>query len=223
MTNKIKNLHPIEKPLEKLLRYGAEKLSMVELLAVIFRTGIKNKGVLELAEEVSRIFDIKNLKSMSFEKLRSIKGIGKVKLGQVLALIEIAKRLNNSQEIYIQSPEDVFRLMSNYLNSKKEHFVAFYLNTRLSLIKQELISIGILNASMVHPREVFEPAIRYLASSIIVAHNHPSGSLEPSNADIEVSLKLRESGKILGIELVDHIIVSKNGWYSFKDNQVVFN
>ena len=223
MTNKIKNLHPIEKPLEKLLRYGAEKLSMVELLAVIFRTGIKNKGVLELAEEVSRIFDIKNLKSMSFEKLRSVKGIGKVKLGQVLALIEIAKRLNNSQEISIQSPEDVFRLMSNYLNSKKEHFVAFYLNTRLSLIKQELISIGILNASMVHPREVFEPAIRYLASSIIVAHNHPSGSLEPSNADIEVSLKLRESGKILGIELVDHIIVSKNGWYSFKDNQVVFN
>jgi DNA repair protein RadC len=160
---------------------------------------------------------------MSFEKLRSIKGVGKVKLGQVLALIEIAKRLNNSQEISIQSPEDVFRLMSNYLNSKKEHFVAFYLNTRLSLIKQELISIGILNASMVHPREVFEPAIRYLASSIIVAHNHPSGSLEPSSADIEVSVKLRESGKILGIELVDHIIVSKNGWYSFKDNQVVFN
>jgi len=223
MTNKIKNLHPIEKPLEKLFRYGAEKLSMVELLAVIFRTGIKNKGVLELAEEVSMLFDVKNLQFVSFQNLKSIKGIGKVKLGQVLALIEIAKRLNSSQEISIQSPEDVFHLMSNYLNSKKEHFVAFYLNTRLSLIKQELISIGILNASMVHPREVFEPAIRYLASSIIVAHNHPSGALDASNADIEVSIKLRDSGKILGIEVLDHIIVSKNGWYSFKDNQIIFS
>jgi len=208
MTNKLKKLHPIEKPLEKIFRYGAEKLSLVELLAIIFRTGIKNKGVLELAEEVSRYFDAENLNFVSFQSLKNIKGIGKVKLGQVLALIEIAKRLNNSQEVSIQSPEDVFRLMSNFLNSKKEHFVAFYLNTRLNLIKQELISIGILNASMVHPREVFEPAIRYLASSIIVAHNHPSGTLEPSNADIEVSIKLRDSGKILGIEVLDHIIVS---------------
>lgn len=209
----IRDMPRIEKPREKLEKYGPDKLSNEELLAIILRTGKAGKNVIQLAKEV--LTKIETPAEAKLEELKKIKGIGTAKACEIVSVFELGKRLlQNKKQRIIKDPQDIWNAMHDIVQQKKEHFVVFFLDPRSQEVKREIISIGTLDMSLVHPREVFEPAVRYLASHIIISHNHPSGDLQPSIADLEVTKKLSAAGKIMGIEVLDHVIVSKNGWYS---------
>ena len=212
---KIKDLENIDLPREKLAKYGSEKLKDYELLAILLGSGIKGLNVLELSKKILKIVEKIGAKNISLDDLLKIKGLGKAKASQVFVLFELGKRLNSENKVEILSAQDVWKLCSDVCESKKEHFLAFYLDTQNRLIERQIISIGTLNSSLVHPREVFEPAIVLHSASIIIAHNHPSGDLTPSDEDNKITERLIESGKILGIEIIDHIIVTKKGCISF--------
>jgi len=221
---KIKDIPRPDRPREKLIKKGPKALKKEELLAIILRTGLKGKNAIQVANDILIKYGNKKFLLASYQELRNIKGVGPTKAAQILAAIELGSRLfkeKPEQEIYIHSPEDTIKIISGLKNNKKENFVALYLDARNKLIYQETISIGSLNASIVHPREVFEPAIQYLAAQIILAHNHPSGDPEPSTEDLAITKRLVESGKILGIEITDHIIVAKNGFISFKAKRLL--
>ncbi len=213
-SRRIKDLQIFDKPREKLSRYGVEKLTDHELLALILGSGVKNHNVLDISKKVLKL----DLNKLTVSSVSKIKGIGLAKASQIVAIFELSKRLNNSKRILLNNPTTIWELCHDFRSSKKENLVVFYLNSRTQLISKETISIGILNSSLIHPREVFEPAIRLSAHSIILAHNHPSNVLEPSIEDIQITNKLIEASKLMGIELLDHLIVSTVGWYSFKQN-----
>ena len=218
----IKELPEIERPREKLIRYGAEKLSNSELLAILLRSGKKGENVVELANRILKKFGAKNLPNLTFNEFKSYSGLGPAKACEIVACFELGKRLlkNKKSEIYLK-PKDVWDELKDIRNNKKEHFVILYLDSRRQEIKRDIISIGSLNANLVHPREVFEPAVRNLAAQIILSHNHPSGDPEPSENDLEITKRLVEAGKILGIEVVDHIIVTKSDFFSFKEEKII--
>lgn len=159
---------------------------------------------------------------MTFQDLQGYNGLGPAKACEIVACFELGKRLlkDKKAELYLK-PEDVFGQLKDIRDNKKEHFVILYLDTRNQEIKKEIISIGSLNASLVHPREVFEPAVRNTAAQIIIAHNHPSGDTNPSTEDIHISQRLVEAGKIMGIEVIDHVIVAKNSYFSFKEKGLI--
>jgi DNA repair protein RadC len=209
---KIKDLPTIERPREKLSKYGPEKLSNVELLAILLRTGTKELNVLKLSKKVLEKFGDGLSSNVSLEELKTIHGLGEVKASEIIACFELGKRLlKDKKTSIILSARNVWERMEDIRNSKKEHFVIFYLDSRSQEIEREIISVGTLNESLVHPREVFESAVKNNAASIIVAHNHPSGDLEPSDDDVEITKKLIHAGKILGIEVISHVIVTKAG------------
>lgn len=215
---RIKDLPNVDRPREKLLRYqSASRLKTEELFAIILGTGRKGENVLSLARKIIKtLHDTEP--SVLFGTLQTVKGIGQTKTAQILAVIELRKRLNDIYETKdVLSPSDIWKNMLPTHTSKKEHFYVYYLDTRNSIIKKELISLGSLNASIVHPREVFEPAIRNLCAHIILSHNHPSGDSAPSEADILVTKKLQNAGKILDIEVLDHVIVCEKGFTSMKE------
>lgn len=209
-------------PREKLLKYNSpDKLKDEELLALILRTGTKNHNVLNLAKKLLQHYG-KELPYVSVNELKNFLSLGKTRACSVVAAFELGKRMLREKKTYLYlTPKDVYERLSPYRNAKKEHFFVFYLDTKNQEIKSELITVGILNASLVHPREVFEPAVKHLAAQIIVAHNHPSGVLEPSQDDIELTQRLVQAGEILGIEVLDHVIISKEGYYSFKQNKLI--
>lgn len=218
----IKNLEKIEQPREKLMKYGPGRLSEVELLAVVLRTGPQGTGVLALAKKVAARFKGTSLANASVEELMEIGGLGPAKACELSACFELGRRLlKDKQAVLILSPREVWEQLKDLCDNKKEHFVVFFLDTQNQEIKRELISVGTLNASLVHPREVFEPAIKHLASQIILAHNHPGGSLEPSEQDQFLTKRLSDAGRILGIEILDHVIVSKRGYSSFKEKSLL--
>ncbi len=219
---KIKDLPRVDRPREKFLKYGPNKLSTTELLAILLRTGIKGKNVIELSGQILQTIGIKKIKNISFDDLQRIKGLGKVKALEIVAAIELGKRLLVDEEkVHVVKPSDIYESLKDIRSHKKEHFIAFYLDTKHEEITRELISVGSLNETIVHPREVFEPAIRCLACSVIVVHNHPSGDTEPSKEDIALTHQLRDAGKILGITLLDHVIIYKNGYTSMKEKGLV--
>jgi DNA repair protein RadC len=154
--------------------------------------------------------------------LKKIKGLGAVKAGEIIACIELGKRLlKEKTPLKALSPQDIFDSMKDIRGLKKEHFIAIYLDTKNQEITREIISIGTLNASLVHPREVFEPAIRHLASSIILVHNHPSGDPTPSEEDMVTTKRFVEAGSILGISIFDHMIVTENKYISLRKEEVI--
>ena len=214
----ISDLPVIERPREKMLRYGPGKLSDSELLSIIIGTGTRELGVLALAESILSHFGRQGLPYAGCADLSVFNSLGPARACRIAAIFELGKRFlaDKKNNIYLK-PRDIWDELREIRDSKKEHFVSFYLDTRNQEIHKEIISIGTLNLSLVHPREVFEPAIRNLAASIIVAHNHPSGYIEPSNEDIKTTKRLAEAGKLLGIELLDHVIVSRNGYTSMKE------
>ena len=219
---KIKDLPKILRPREKLQRYGPSKLSNSELLAIILRTGKKGENVVEMAEKILRKFGKESLPNINFDDLKKYPGLGVTKTCEILACFELGKRfLKGKKSVLILSPKEVWEELKDIRDNKKEHFVVFYLDSRNQEIKREVILVGLLNANLVHPREVFEPAIRNLTAQIIVAHNHPSGDLEPSEEDLIITKRLVEAGKILGIEVLDHVIVSKEGFLSFKEKNLI--
>lgn len=209
---KIKDLPKVEMPREKLEKYGSEKLLDYELLAILLGSGIKNLNVLELSKKILKVMQKIGFKKITNQHLLEIKGLGRAKVSQIFAILELGKRLSIESKQEILSSEDIWKLSADIRNSKKEHFVVFYLDTQSRLIERQIISIGTLSASLVHPREVFEPAVTLHAASIIVVHNHPSGSLEPSEADIELTKRLNEAGKILGIRLEKHILLTEKSY-----------
>ena len=220
----IKELPEFERPREKLTKKGARALKKEELLAIILRTGLKGKNAVEVAKDILEKYGDKKLLDASYEELRNIRGVGPTKAVQILAAIELGSRLfkeKSEKEVYINSSQDVTKETEHIKENKKENFVVLYLDARNKLIYKETVSIGSLNANLVHPREVFEPAVRNLAAQIILAHNHPSGDPEPSEDDLVITKRLVEVGKIMGIEINDHIIVTKNGFFSFKDKNLL--
>ncbi len=217
---KLKSLPKHELPREKLIEKGAANLRDGELMAILLRTGVKGKNVLKMSEEILKKYRKKKLLALDFEKLLKIKGIGKGKACLLLAAFELTKRALGAEDNNlpaINSAKDAVAQLQELRTAKKEHFAVLYLNARNQLICKETISVGTLNASLVHPREVFKPAIDYLATNIIAAHNHPSGDSEPSEDDLEITKRLAGAGKIMGIEIIDHIIVAQNGFFSFKE------
>ncbi|MDP3996095.1 MAG: DNA repair protein RadC [bacterium] len=221
---KLKDLPDFDRPREKLINKGPQALKKEELLAILLRTGVKGKNVLEVANDILKKYGNKKLLDASYEELRNMHGVGSTKAVHILAALELGKRLykeKQEKEVYINSPEDVVKEVEHIRENKKENFVALYLDARNRLIHKETISIGTLNASLVHPREVFEPAILHHAVSIIVAHNHPSGNPEPSKDDREITDRLKKAGELLGISLEDHIITARNDIFSFRDKNIL--
>ncbi len=213
-----------ERPRERLINEGCDKLSNEELLSIILKTGTKNKSVKDLSLELlKQCKNINNLKNMSFEQLLNIRGIGKVKAIELLATIELGKRifLNNNvkNNKRLTSSKDIWEA-TKYLfyGKKQEYFYCLYFNNKQELIERKLLFMGTINRSIVHPREVFKEAYLHSASSIVCIHNHPSGDVNPSREDINFTRSLVEIGKIQGIPVVDHIIVSDNNYYSFYEN-----
>lgn len=217
----IKSLPLHLRPREKLVEKGASALTDRELLAILLRTGTAKHSALELAAEILRKHKLSKLLDLGLADLTKINGIGSDKAVTILAAFELTRRatatFDNSLPV-IQSPQDAIDQLTDVRNKKKEHFVALYLNARSELIHQETISIGTLTRSLVHPREVFAPALGHLAASVLVAHNHPSGDVTPSDDDLAITKRLSEASNVLGISLYDHLIITSNSYYSFREH-----
>ena len=218
----IKQLPPELRPRERLLTAGPSALSDGELLGLLFGIGSREKTAVELAGEViSAAGGLHGLYDVSVHELTEVNGIGEAKACIILAALELGRRIGqvrNPGRPVISSPADVDRLLRGRIaNLDRENFVVVLLNTKNEVTDTSLVSVGTLSASLVHPREVFKPAIRASAASVILAHNHPSGEVEPSREDREVTKRLKESAKILGIEVLDHVIVG-DGYYSMKEH-----
>ena len=218
----IHDLPKEERPRERLVQFGEQVLSTQELLQLILGRGIAGESVAVTAQKLlSQFGSLQKLAEASIEELSLIKGIGLAKAAQIKAVFEIGRRLSNQTPSYkskeFTDPKKVYRLIKSKLKDyHKEHFYIIVLNSKNWSVAE--VSIGSLNASIVHPREVFAEAIKNKAASVIFVHNHPSGDPEPSEGDLEITKRLVEAGKILGIEVIDHIIVTKNNFFSFKDN-----
>lgn len=211
---RIKDTPKVDRPQEKLVKYGTKKLSGAELLAIILRTGTQETNVLELSKKILRKFK-NNLKNITIDKLKEIPGLGETKACQIIAALELSNRVMRENDLpQLISPEAVFESVKDIRQSKKEHLLAIYLDVKNREISREIISIGTLTANLIHPREIFEPAIRQLAAGIIIVHNHPSGETEASKEDIEVTKQLQKAGQLMGILILDHLIVTKNNFYS---------
>ncbi len=220
---KIKELVSDEKPRERLIKYGAEYLSNEELLAIILRCGTKEASSKELASRIiSEYGGLENLKNVSVNKLNTIKGMGNAKSSEVIAALELGRRVHYIKSNYstpITNTKEVYDTYRGYFDGElQEKFCALYLDTKRKVIKFKEIFKGTLDATSVHPREVFKEAIKLSASVIICMHNHPSGDATPSTEDIEVTNALITSGEMLGIKLVDHIIFGNNYFYSFYES-----
>ncbi len=212
----IHEIQDIDKPREKLLKMGVKALKDYELVALLLGSGVKGKDVLKLSKEIVKIFK-KDFANLNLEKLLEVHGLGTAKASQIVAAIELAKRYLIKQNRKILTPQDVYDELREYCGKKQEYFLAIYLDGASHICFKKVITIGILNQSLVHPREVFAPAVENRCAGVIAAHNHPSNTLNPSQADIEITKRLKESGKILGIELLDHVILTKNGYLSLND------
>ena len=218
----IKELPPELRPRERLLSEGAEVLSSAELLGILLSIGSKEKTAVELASEViSENGDLFGLYNISVHDLLKTHGVGEAKACIILAAVEFGKRLGrvrNPGRPVVSSPADVDGLLRGRIaNLDRENFVAVLLNTKNEVIEFPTISLGTLSASLVHPREVFKPAIRASAASVVLAHNHPSGRVEPSREDREVTRRLSEAAEIIGIEVLDHVILG-DGYFSMKEH-----
>lgn len=211
-----------ERPRERFIHHGPQSLSNHELIAILLRTGTKDESVLQLANRLLSHFEgLRQLKNATLEEITEIKGIGSAKAIQILAAVEIGRRIANStfnDRYVIRSPEDGAKYVMNDMRFlPQEHFVCLYLNTKNQVIHKQAVFIGSLHASIVHPREVYREALKRSAASIIAVHNHPSGDPTPSREDIEVTKRLAECGKIIGIDLLDHLIIGDNKFVSLKE------
>jgi len=221
---KLKSLPKVERPREKLIAKGPQNLKDEELLAILLRTGVEGKNVLEIARQILRKYSKKRLFKLTYEDLLKIKGINSAKACTILASMELVKRaLEVGEETLpkIESIKDVIAQMSYLRDKTREHLAALYLNARNELVFKKHIFVGTLDANIAHPREIFEHALTNHASSVILVHNHPSGDPEPSKADLEITKRIQEAGKIMGIDVLDHIIITKTKAFSFKQKKLI--
>jgi DNA repair protein RadC len=223
---RMKDIPASERPYEKLEKFGTEALSNAELLAVIIRTGSREETSVALAQRVLSLGQdnggIAFLHNLSVQELRKTKGIGKVKALQIKAVMELSKRVSTSQinkdRVVIRSPVEISSLlMEEMRHLQKEVFKIVMLNTKNHIIKHLNISVGCLNSSIVHPREVFSEAVKVGCSALLLVHNHPSGDPGPSTEDIETTQRLINAGSILGIKVLDHIVIGDGRYISFRE------
>jgi len=217
---RIKDIPKENRPRERLKREGVEVLSNSELLAVVLQKGTRQENVIDMSNRLLSRYSLEELSRCSLTELKEIPGIGDAKAMQILALFEFNKRhsLSKQNGKPIKSAKDVFDYAHPKLNGlDKEHFMILHLDTRNKVIKDEIISVGTLNSSIVHPREVFKSAIKESANAIILVHNHPSGDPQPSEEDKAITDKLFSAGELLSIKVLDHVIIGKDQFYSFKE------
>lgn len=212
----IKELHKDDKSREKLVKKGVQSLKNDELLSVLIGSGIQGKDVRKLSREIVALLD-SSFHTLTLEQLCNIHGLGIAKASQILASIELAKRYTSQGNKKITSAEDVYNELKPFATKQQEYFLTITLDGASHIINTRTVFIGTLNQSLVHPREVFADAIADRAAGIIIAHNHPSGTLSASRADIQITERLDEVSKLVGIELLDHVILARDGFYSFTD------
>ena len=220
----IREMPKVERPREKLIEKGVENLKDEELLAILLRTGTKEKSALDLAKQILRKFSKKKFQKLKFQDLIKIKVINKAKACTILSAIEFTKRiLKLGEETLpkIESVKDVLAQFSYLREKQREHLGALYLNARNEVVFKKHLFVGTLDANICHPREIFKYAVERNAASLILIHNHPSGDPTPSKADFEITKRIKEAGKIMGIEVLDHVIISKNKIFSFKEKGLI--
>ncbi|MBI5631690.1 MAG: DNA repair protein RadC [Elusimicrobia bacterium] len=218
----LKDLHPVERPRERLERLNPEALAEPELLALVLRTGYGGHGVLELAQSLLKAYP-QGLAQAGYQSLKRFKGVGPSRAASLVAGLELGRRQarGSPQDTrpVLDTPAGVLAQVPSFVKSaRKEHFLAFYLNARHQLLHSEIVSVGTLSASLVHPREIFAPAVAHAAAALIVVHNHPSGDCSPSLEDKDATRRLARCGELMGIPLLDHLVVSGSGCFSFRDN-----
>ena len=214
---KIKDIPKIDRPRERFLQKGADALSKSDLLAILLGNGIKGKNVKQISENIIKKFGKKFL-NITVDDLLEVSGIGQAKALQIASAITLVKRFydeNKTNEIVIKNSQDVLSLTYDLRDKKKEHLVCLYLNARNALLKKEIVSVGLLDKTLLHPREIFYPATELNAANVILVHNHPSGDSSPSEKDNQIIEKIVQAGEIMGIPVIDFIIVSQNNHYSF--------
>lgn len=205
-------------PREKLMAFGAGQLTDADLLAALLGSGIKGKKISVLAEEVLAVIDNFGT-SINMDNLLKINGLGKAKAGLICAAIEFSRRIFSPAGTRIRKPGDAMKYLSHFSDRKQEMFFCLSLNGAHEVLACRVVSVGLVNRTIVHPREVFAEPIQERAVAVIAAHNHPSGHLEPSLEDHEVTHRLKEAGEILGIKMLDHLIFSSEGYYSFNEEK----
>ncbi len=219
---KIKELPKELLPREKALNYGISSLSDVELLALSIGQGTKDLNVLGLADLILKNKKLKDLKDITVEDLIKIKGIGKAKALQILSIGEIIKRVEEEEEsILFEKPSDVFNYVKWLSKEKNEKMIALYTNTMNQLLGEEIVAVGSLNIVNIKPRDIFIPALKYNAYGIIIIHNHPEGKPDPSNDDIKFTEIIKDLSIKMGFELLDHIVISKKGYFSFSSEGLI--
>ena len=213
-------------PRERLLQVGVENLTTQELLAILLRTGTKYRSVLELSEEIVCHFrTLFDLKEASIEELQLISGVGKVKAIELQAAIELGQRAARSKQLKLGQVVSSHALGNELIEEMKdwrqEHLIVIYLNTKNQMIKKEIVFKGTLNQSIAHPREIYRVAVKCAAARFILVHNHPSGNPEVSKQDIDFTKRIIECGKIMGIELLDHLVVGDSGYVSMREEGII--
>ncbi len=212
-----------DRPRERLLELGAGILTDAELIAVLMGTGSTGAPALDVAARVAASVNVRRLHQAAADDLLAVRGVGRARAAQLLAAAELGRRLwpDGDATPLVRGPESVYELTRDIRAMNREHFVGFYLNSRNQVLRREIISIGSLNASIVHPREVFLPAVAMSAASVVLAHNHPSGDPTPSEEDLAITRRLLEAGRILGIDLLDHVVVARDSYASFKERRLL--
>ncbi len=224
----VNDLPAQERPRERLAKHGPDKLSAPELLAVVLGRGVSGKSVMSIAQElISKFGSVKGISEATIAELAKVRGIGSAKAAQLKAVFELGKRQQFDeappfQKYEITNPASVVAAIRESIRDKrKEHFKLLVLNTRNRIVAITNVSTGTLSSSLVHPREVFRDAIEHSGSSVVLAHNHPSGNPDPSEEDLRITRRLADAGKIIGIEVLDHIIVGKETYVSFKEKGLI--
>jgi len=216
----IKELPIHERPRERLFKQGASFLSDQELLAILLGKGTQKDDVLSLSKKIVKIIDEKGL-SFTAHDIINVDGIGTAKAAAIAAAFEFVRRRIKPEGLKIKFPADVLPLIQHYADRKQEHFLCISINGANEIMSVRVVSIGLINKSHVHPREVFADVISERASAVIVAHNHPQGELKPSNEDIKITKQLKDAAKVLGLSLLDHVIFNTKGYYSFAENNEI--
>ncbi len=210
---------PENRPRERLQQHGPTTLSTAELLAIIIKSGTKQQDIITLCNTLLSKYSLQQLSHCTLQELTQLHGIGPARASQILALFELNRRTTQTKKQTIKTPEDIASLYQKKLQHlQQEHLIALYLDTKNNIIKDQTITIGTINASLIHPREIFHGAIKNLAKSIVIIHNHPSGDPTPSESDITATHQIHEVGQLVNIPLIDHIIIGKNSYWSWQES-----
>ena len=212
----IKELPKHNRPREKLKERGASALTDEELVAAILGRGVEGQSLVTISKSVANLIR-KHKEDLSVEHLSAVRGVGLAKAAQILSAFELARRYLLKETVKITGAQDVLPLLADIASKQQEHFVCISLNGAHEVIEKRIVTIGLVDRSQVHPREIYADVISDRAAAVIFAHNHPSGDLKPSNSDLKIHEQLTEAGKILGIRIIDHLIVTRKGYYSFQE------